>query len=154
MGGARTGRDGGPDVAVQLNPYLTFRDTAEEAMTYYRSVFGGELTISRFAEYGASEDPAEAEKVMHASLTTEHGLVLMASDTPGAMDLTPGDNVSLSVGGDDEALLRGWWERLCDGGAVTMPLERPPWGGLFGMCTDRFGMHWMVSIEDAGAPGG
>lgn len=134
-----------------LNPYFSFRDTAEEAMTFYRSVFGGELSISRFSEYGASEDPAEQDKVMHSMLTTGTGMVLMASDTPNSMDLTVGDNVSVSVSGDDEAVLRGWWEELGAGGTVTMPLEEAPWGGLFGMCTDRFGIHWMLSVGDAGS---
>ena len=133
---------------VLLNPYLAFRDTAEEAMSFYRSVFGGELTIMRFSEYGASEDPAEGDKVMHAMLSTDEGMVLMASDTPNSMGLTVGDNVSISVGGEDETVLRGWWAELSDGGAVTMPLDRPPWGGLFGMCTDRFGVHWMISVAD------
>lgn len=135
-------------MAMLLNPYLTFRDTAEEAMEFYRSVFGGELTVMRFSEYGASEDPAEGNKVMHAMLTTGTGMVLMASDTPNSMEFTPGDNVSISVGGDDETVLRGYWEKLSEGGTVTMPLDRPPWGGLFGMCTDRFGTQWMISISD------
>lgn len=135
-------------MAMLLNPYLTFRDTAEQAMGFYRSVFGGELTVMRFSEYGAGDDPAEADKVMHAMLTTDDGMVLMASDTPNSMDLTPGDNVAVSVGGDDETVLRGCWDRLVEGGDVTMPLDRPPWGGLFGMCTDRFGVHWMISVSD------
>ncbi len=134
-----------------LNPYFSFRDTAEEAMTFYRSVFGGELSISRFSEYGASDDPAEQDKVMHAMLTTGTGMVLMASDTPNSMDLTVGDNISVSVSGDDETVMRGWWEALGAGGTVTMPLEEAPWGGLFGMCTDRFGIHWMFSVGDAGS---
>ena len=134
-----------------LNPYLSFRDTAEEAMTFYRSVFGGELSVSRFSEYGASDDPAEQDKVMHAMLTTDAGMVLMASDTPDSMALTVGDNVAVSVSGDDEALMRGWGETLTAGGTVTMPLEEAPWGGLFGMCTDRFGIHWMFSVGDAGS---
>lgn len=134
-----------------LNPYFSFRDTAEEAMTFYRSVFGGELSVSRFSEYGASDDPAEQDKVMHSMLTTGSGLVLMAADTPNSMDLTVGDNVSVSVSGDDESVMRGWWEALGAGGTVTMPLEEAPWGGLFGMCTDRFGIHWMFSVGDAGS---
>ncbi|MFF0903120.1 UNVERIFIED_CONTAM: VOC family protein [Kocuria sp. CPCC 205316] len=134
-----------------LNPYFSFRDTAEEAMTFYRSVFGGELSISRFSEYGASDDPAEQDKVMHAMLTTGTGMVLMASDTPNSMDLTVGDNISVSVSGDDETVMRGWWEALGAGGTVTMQLEEAPWGGLFGMCTDRFGIHWMFSVGDAGS---
>jgi PhnB protein len=134
-----------------LNPYFSFRDTAEEAMTFYRSVFGGELSVSRFSEYGASDDPAEQDKVMHSMLTTGTGMVLMAADTPNSMDLAVGDNVSVSVSGDDESVMRGWWEALGAGGTVTMPLEEAPWGGLFGMCTDRFGIHWMFSVGDAGS---
>lgn len=134
-----------------LNPYFSFRDTAEEAMAFYRSVFGGELSISRFSEYGAGDDPAERDKVMHSMLTTGTGMVLMAADTPNSMDLTAGDNVSVSVSGDDESVMRGWWEALGAGGTVTMPLEEAPWGGLFGMCTDRFGIHWMFSVGDAGS---
>ena len=134
-----------------LNPYFSFRDTAEEAMTFYRSVFGGELSVSRFSEYGASDDPAEQDKVMHSMLTTGTGMDLMAADTPNSMDLTVGDNVSVSVSGDDESVMRGWWEALGAGGTVTMPLEEAPWGGLFGMCTDRFGIHWMFSVGDAGS---
>jgi PhnB protein len=134
-----------------LNPYFSFRDTAEEAMTFYRSVFGGELSVSRFSEYGASDDPAEQDKVMHSMLTTGTGMVLMAADTPNSMDLRVGENVSVSVSGDDESVMRGWWEALGAGGTVTMPLEEAPWGGLFGMCTDRFGIHWMFSVGDAGS---
>lgn len=134
-----------------LNPYFSFRDTAEEAMTFYRSVFGGELSVSRFSEYGASDDPAEQDKVMHSMLTTGTGMVLMAADTTNSMDLAVGDNVSVSVSGDDESVMRGWWEALGAGGTVTMPLEEAPWGGLFGMCTDRFGIHWMFSVGDAGS---
>lgn len=134
-----------------LNPYFSFRDTAEEAMTFYRSVFGGELSVSRFSEYGASDDPAEQDKVMHSMLTTGTGMVLMAADTPNSMDLAVGENVSVSVSGDDESVMRGWCEALGAGGTVTMPLEEAPWGGLFGMCTDRFGIHWMFSVGDAGS---
>ena len=134
-----------------LNPYFSFRDTAEEAMTFYRSVFGGELSVSRFSEYGAIDDPAEQDKVMHSMLTTGTGMVLMAADTLNSMDLAVGENVSVSVSGDDESVMRGWWEALGAGGTVTMPLEEAPWGGLFGMCTDRFGIHWMFSVGDAGS---
>jgi PhnB protein len=115
-------------------------------MEFYRSVFGGELTQSTFAEYQASEDPAEADKIMHSQLITEGGLTLMAADTPNAMAYTPGDNYSVSLSGEDEAELRGYWDKLVDGGTVTMPLEPAPWGDSFGMCTDRFGVSWLVNI--------
>ena len=140
-------------MTVRLNPYLGFRDTAREAMDFYHSVFGGELTRSTFAEFHASEDPAEADKIMHSMLTTELGLVLMAADTPNAMEHTPGTDHSISLSGedDDEATLRGYWEKLSQGATVTAPLDRAPWGDVFGMCTDKFGVTWMVNIAGSAA---
>jgi PhnB protein len=135
-----------------LNPYLGFRDNARDAMTFYQSVFGGELTLSTFGEFQASEDPAEADKIMHGMLTTGQGLVLMAADTPNSMDYTPGNTISVSLSGDDEAELRGYWDKLSgDGGSVTVPLEQAPWGDIFGMCTDRFGTAWLVNVNGAQA---
>ncbi|QNN54048.1 VOC family protein [Nocardioides mesophilus] len=138
-------------MTARLNPYLGFRDNAREAMEFYQSVLGGELTTSTFAEFRASDDPAEADKIMHAMLVTEDGLVLMASDTPNRMDFTPGGphSVSLSGEAEDEARLRGCWDRLSDGGTVTMPLGESPWNDLFGMCTDRYGVSWLVNIARA-----
>ncbi len=139
-------------MTTRLNPYLSFRDDAREAMTFYQSVFGGELTLATFGEYHASEDPAEQDKVMHSQLVTDNGLALMGADTPNSMDLTPGTNFAVSLSGEDEDELRGYWEKLSAGGAVAMPLEQAPWGDTFGMCTDKFGVSWMVNI--AGAPPG
>ena len=133
-------------MVTRLNPYLSFRDNAREAIEFYHSVFGGELTISTFGELQASQDPAEADKVMHSMLVTEGGLTLMASDTPSRMEYTPGNNYSVSLSGEDDGELRGYWEKLSDGGTVTMPLEKQMWGDTFGMCTDKFGHDWMVNI--------
>lgn len=138
-------------MATQLNPYLAFRDNARQAIEFYHSVFGGELTINTFAEFGASEDPAEADKIMHSMVSTDSGLVLMAADTPNSMDYTPGSTISISLSGEDEPELRGYWEKLSDGGSVTMPLDKAPWGDTFGMCVDKFGTSWMVNITGASA---
>ena len=79
------------------------------------------------------------------------GLVLMGADTPNSMDYSPGSTISISLSGDDEAELRGYWDKLSgDGGAVTVPLEPAPWGDVFGMCTDRFGTSWLVNVNGAG----
>ncbi len=137
-------------MSTKLNPYLSFRDNAREALDFYQSVFGGEVTRSTFGEFHASEDPAEQDKVMHSMLETNNGLTLMAADTPNGMDCTPGSNFSISLSGDDEAELRGYWDKLADGGNIGMPLERAPWGDTFGMCVDRFGISWLVNI--AGTP--
>jgi PhnB protein len=133
-------------MSTTLNPYLGFRDNAKQAMEFYQSVFGGELTLSTFGEFQASDDPAEKDKIMHGMLVTETGLTLMGADTPNSMGYTPGDNFSVSLSGEDEAELRRFWTGLSAGGNVTMPLEPAPWGDTFGMCTDKFGVNWLVNI--------
>lgn len=133
-------------MAVRLNPYLSFRDNAREAMEFYRSVLGGELTLNTFAEFQASEDPTEQDKIMHAMLETPTGLVLMGADTPNSMEYKPIEGISISLSGDDESDLRGYWDGLVKGGTVVAPLEASPWGDTFGMCVDQFGVNWMVNI--------
>ncbi len=128
-----------------LNPYISFRDNARQAMEFYRDVFGGELRLNTFGEYGDSSAPG-ADGIMHAQLETDQGFTLMASDTPPGMDFTPGGSITVSLSGDDEPQLRGFWDKLADGGDVTMPLEKQMWGDFFGMCTDQFGVPWMVNI--------
>ena len=128
----------------RLNPYLSFRDNAREALTFYQEVFGGELDLNTFGQYG-DQDAPEANLVMHGQLTTADGDVLMGSDTPPGMDYQPTAGVSLSLSGADDKL-RDWFVRLSEGGTVTMPLEKQMWGDEFGMVTDRFGIPWMVNV--------
>ncbi len=134
-------------MSVQLNPYLSFRDNAREAMEFYSTVFGGTLTVSTFKDFQASSDPSEDDLVMHSQLEGEHGVVFMASDTPSRMEYQPGSTFSMSLSGDDEGVLRGWFDELADSGTVTMPLDKAPWGDLFGMVTDRFGITWLVNVS-------
>ncbi|MCA0336683.1 MAG: VOC family protein [Actinobacteria bacterium] len=137
-------------MASRLNPYLNFDGTTRAAMEFYHSVFGGELAISTFGEFGAPEG-VDPDGTMHAMLQTPAGFTLMASDGPPGQPVTSGSNFSLSLSGDDEAELRGYWDQLAEGGQVVMPLERQMWGDTFGMCVDKFGMPWMVNIAGAGA---
>ena len=129
----------------RLNPYISFAGTAREAMEFYRGVFGGDLTVNTFGEYGGA-DPAIADKVMHSQLETRAGFTLMAGDTPPGLDRKEGNTMAVSLSGDDAADLRGYWEKLSDGGTVSVPLEKQMWGDEFGACTDRFGVDWMVNI--------
>jgi PhnB protein len=133
-------------VTVRLNPYIGFDGEAREAMEFYKSVFGGELTTSTYAEGGLAGDPAEGDKIMHSMLDAGAGLVIMGSDVPAGMPKDEGSRITVSLSGDDEAALRGYWDGLMRGGSVTVPLERAPWGDSFGMCTDRYGVKWMVNI--------
>jgi PhnB protein len=114
-------------------------------MEFYERVFGGDLTLQTFGEYGAPDAP-EADKIMHGQLETASGFTLMGADTPPGSEHNPGDNISVSLSGDDAAELRGYWEQLSDGGTVSTPLEKQMWGDEFGMCVDRFGIGWMVNI--------
>lgn len=135
----------------KLNPYISFRDNARQAMEFYQTVFGGKLDINTFEEYHASEDPSEGNKVMHAMLEADNGITFMASDTPNGMEYQVGANISMSLSGDNEEELRGYWDKLSTGGSVTMPLEKAPWGDTFGMCVDKFGINWMVNIAPKAA---
>jgi PhnB protein len=138
-------------MTTQLNPYLSFRGTAREAMSFYQSVFGGELTTSTFGEMDAGVEPAERDLVMHAQLVSPNGLVLMGADVPAHMDYAPGTNsYSVSLSGADQGELTGYWEKLSVGADVTAPLNQAPWGDTFGMCTDRFGVTWLVNIAGSG----
>lgn len=129
----------------RLNPYIAFDGNAKEAMEHYQKVFGGELALHTFAEFGTPADQG-GDKVMHAMLETPSGFTLMASDMPPGMDISRGNNMSISLSGEDEAELRGYWDKLSDGGNVTMAIEKQMWGDIFGAFTDRFGVDWMVNI--------
>ena len=131
---------------ARLNPYLNFTDRAREAMEFYKSVFGGKLEMNTFKEYNASQDPSEDDKIMHSMLEADNGITFMAADTPKGMDYTPGNNYSMSLSGDDDATLQGYFDKLSEGGSVAMPLEKAPWGDKFGMVTDKFGVQWLVNI--------
>ena len=134
-----------------LNPYLNFRGTARQAMEFYQSVFGGQLDISTFADFGASEDPAEKDQIMHSMLRTDNGLALMGADVPARMEFTPGNNMSVSLSGEDDTELRGYWEKISADGTVLEQLAQAPWGDSFGMCIDKFGVSWLVNIAAAKA---
>jgi PhnB protein len=131
----------------RLNPYISFRDQAREAMDFYQSVFGGELTRTTFGEGAMSEDPVEKDRIMHSQLETPAGYTLMVADTPNPMAVSPINGaISISLSGDDEAELRGYFDKLAEGGEVGVPMEKAPWGDTFGMLTDRFGVGWLVNV--------
>lgn len=133
-------------MSTRLNPYLSFRDNAREAMEFYQTVFGGELVVSTFGEGGMSQGDSDADLVMHAQLETDDGFTLMGSDTPAHMAPAQRSNGAVSLSGDESERLTALWQGLSDGAEITAPLEQAPWGDTFGMMTDRFGVPWMVNI--------
>lgn len=133
-------------MASRLNPYINFSDNAAEAMAFYQSVFGGELTAMKFSELGDTSPVADL--VAHSMLETPSGFTLMASDSHpdmGPFQAPAGFSVSLS--GDDEAELTGYFNALADGGTVGMALGRQVWGDVFGHVIDKFGISWVVNIS-------
>jgi PhnB protein len=133
-------------MASRLNPYIGFDGDARQAMEFYQQVFGGDLRLNTFGEFGMADSP-DADKVMHAQLETPSGYTLMAADTPSGMPFEGGSRISVSLSGEDGDELRSYWEKLCEGGTVTMPMEKQMWGDEFGMCTDRFGVAWLVNVN-------
>jgi PhnB protein len=136
-------------MTTKLNPYLNFRDNAREALEFYAAALGGTVTLNTFGETGGMGLPeSEHKKVMHGQVEAAPDLTLMAADVPSSMEISPNGSISLS--GEDEAQLRGFWAALTQGGSITVPLEKAPWGDTFGMFTDRFGVAWMVNITGSG----
>ncbi|MEU4353350.1 VOC family protein [Streptomyces virginiae] len=136
----------------RLNPYINFDGDARQAMEFYKEVFGGTLSLNTYGDFGgadAGDDAAvaAADKIMHGMLETAGGFTLMGADNPPGRQHDPGNNISVSVSGEDAAELRGYWDRLSGGGTVSVPLEKQMWGDVFGMCTDRFGITWLVNIS-------
>ena len=133
----------------KLNPYISFEGNAREAMAFYKTVFGGQLDLSTFGEAGMTEG-VEPDGIMHAMLVAENGITLMAADTAtGMRDYVAGTNMSVSLSGDNEEELNGYYNKLVEGGKVEEPLKKAPWGDTFGMCIDKFGVFWMVNIAGA-----
>lgn len=143
-------------MGTSFSPYLHFHGNAAEAMSTYGAIFGGSPDIVTFGQFGGA-DPAIAGQVMHSSLRAGPGLLIMASDTPsemgGGYDVAGNTSVAvISDGADpaDDATLTGWWDALSDGATIIAPLAEAPWGGKFGMLTDRFGVRWMFDITAVG----
>ncbi|KAB1653417.1 VOC family protein [Pseudoclavibacter chungangensis] len=138
---------------AQLLPYLNFPGTTREAMTFYASVFGGEVGFSTYGEFNAAPEGHPAyDAIMHSQLTGG-GATLMAADAVENFGppVVYGNNISLSFVGPEEELFRGYFDALADGGTVIMPLDKQVWGDIYGAVVDRFGINWMFNIEVASA---
>jgi PhnB protein len=128
-----------------LNPYLSFGGDARSALEFYQAVFGGDLHVNTYGSFGQGEGAA-ADRIMHGQLTTPSGFTLMGADSPPGQSVPTASRITISLSGDDGNALRTYFKDLSEGGRVTMPMEVQAWGDEFGMCTDRFGIDWMVNI--------
>ncbi|HEV3282003.1 MAG TPA: VOC family protein [Acidimicrobiales bacterium] len=131
-------------MSAAIDPYLFFPGKAEEAITFYQQVFGGELDITRRGDVDPSAADDEKSQVINATLIAE-GITIRASDREDT-SLDPQTRVELSIVGQDEHRLRKVFDDLGAGGLVRSPLEKQFWGDIFGALTDKFGIGWQVNI--------
>ena len=137
-------------MTTRLNPYLIWRGQAADAMAFYQSVLGGELTTSTFAEYGGMGVPEEEQgQIMHSQLIVSDGIALMGADAPSTHPDNSG-NGHISLSGEDVDTIRGWFEALSEGGTVDIPFEQAPWGDHFGQVKDQFGVNWLLNAGPGG----
>lgn len=133
-----------------LNPHVNFNGNAEEAFTFYRSVFGGDFgMVMRFKDMpGFPFAPHEADKIMHIALPVGNS-VLMANDVPEAMGRTnENENRSkIAIGAASKEEADRLFHGLSEGGQVEMPISDSPWGSYFGMFRDKYGIEWMVDFD-------
>lgn len=138
-----------------LHPYLNFDGNAREAFEFYGQALGATPQFATFGEFGAvPEGDPNSGKIMHGSLEVTDLIRLYVSDVVEGMTpegFVQGNNVTLALMGDDEAVQRSAFEKLSEGGTITMPLEKQVWGDEYGAFTDRFGIHWQVNISGAGS---
>jgi PhnB protein len=133
-----------------LNPYINLGGTAREALEFYHAALGGSVNIMSFEQGGMADQvqPDEKDLVMHGQVDGDNGFTLMVSDSPAHMGGgQPLSGFSVSLSGDDEALLTGLWDKLSEGGTISEPLSKAPWGDSFGMFVDKFGVPWMINIS-------
>ena len=156
-------------MSVNTTTHLNFRGDARAALEFYRSVFGGELVVATYSDFGAPNDTPDADKVVFGQVAAENGFRVMAYDVPAAGQFgTPGEPSTrrengmtitqepffVSLRGDSASVdeVTGYWEKLADGATVVEPLASSQWAPLFGMLTDRFGVTWVVDVvADYGA---
>jgi len=137
---------------LNVNPYLHFMGKTEEAMNFYKSVFGGEFSIfQRYKDMAGGEKMSEEdqEKMIHISLPIGKGNVLMASDNLESMghEIIKGDNFHICIHTENEKETDKLFKALSANGKIEMPLNKTFWGAYFGMCRDKFGIQWMLSYD-------
>ncbi|GAB4519214.1 MAG: VOC family protein [Anaerolineae bacterium] len=148
-------------MAVNTVTHLNFRGNARQALEFYHSVFGGNLVIATYADFGVPKDTPDADKVVWGQVAADNGFQVMAYDVPSigqspqltipvtrrehGMTITQ-EAFFISLRGESVNEIGVLWEKLSAGAAVIEPIAQSPWAQLFGMLTDRFGVTWVVDV--------
>ncbi|MBN2891775.1 MAG: VOC family protein [Bacteroidales bacterium] len=132
-----------------ISQYLTYNGQCKEAMTFYKSCFGGELNLMTFGQspLAAQIPDDKIDWVMHSNLTIDGDIFLRASDNEGSNPFILGNNISLFVECNSDEELDDLFEKLSESGKVIMPVEQQFWGSRLGMLLDKFGVNWMLIYE-------
>ncbi|MDX3110341.1 VOC family protein [Nonomuraea angiospora] len=134
-------------MSVNTVTHLNFRGDARAALTFYQSVFGGDLAVVTYKDAGGAQEPSEADQVMWGQVSAAAGFEVMAYDVPSRLPYSRGENAFfVSVRGDTAEEISAYWERLSDGATVLQPLGPAQWAPLYGMLTDRFGVTWVIDV--------
>jgi PhnB protein len=131
---------------MKLIPYLHFAGNAQEVIDFYKQALGGEATINRYGDSPMQVDEDYKDKIVHARYVFDNNMIMISDSFKGQPVSTKG-NIQLSVEADNEEQLRSAFEKLSEGGRVTMPLAKQYWGAFFGMLEDKFGVSWMFNYE-------
>lgn len=154
-------------MSIITTTHLNFRGTARQALEFYASVFGGDVTLATYGDFGMPADAPGADKVVFGQVENAEGLRLMAYDVPGATEdgvaedgaatagtTTRENGVTLtdrtffqSLRADSLDELTGYWDALADGAVIVEPLAASAWSPGFGMLTDRFGVTWVLDVR-------
>ncbi|WP_405800908.1 VOC family protein [Streptomyces sp. NBC_01506] len=141
-------------MSVNAVTHLNFRGDARAALTFYQSVFDGQLTVVTYKDAGNIQDPTEADQVMWGQVAADNGFRVMAYDVPSSQPWDQGTNAFfLSLRGDTAEEVTAYWDKLTEGATVLQPLSPARWAPLYGMLKDRFGVTWVVDVAvgyDAG----
>lgn len=134
-------------MSVKAVTHLNFRGDASAALTFYQSVFGGDVAVVTYKDAGDVQDASGADQVMWGQVSAGSGLCVMAYDVPSRLPWHPGENAFfVSVRGDGAEEITAYWEKLSDGATVLQPLAAAQWAPLYGMLRDRFGVTWVLDV--------
>jgi len=134
-------------MSVNVVTHLNFRGDARAALEFYRSVFGGDLTIVSYQDLGNVQEPSEANQVMWGQVAAANGFRVMAYDVPSRLPWSRGeDPFFVSLRGETTDEVTAFWAKLAEGATVVQPLAPAPWAPVYGMLKDRFGITWVVDV--------
>jgi PhnB protein len=131
---------------IGVKPYIAFNGNCREAIDFYKEALGAEELFSQTFGESPMPDMGPANNIMHATIKVGDSHIMMCDD-PRPDATTKAGNISLAVGLNDTGQARTVFDKLADGGKVTMPLDKTYWAEAFGMLTDKFGINWMVNCD-------